>query len=62
MNTVRSLCVFHRGAVGPMPDLVPVLVVPGNGPAERGGDGAATAGPVLCVQAGVLLGLPEQLA
>lgn len=52
-----------RGAVGPVPDLVPLLHLPGRVPAK--GDrfsGAAPAGPVRRLRPGVLLGLQGQLA
>lgn len=58
----RFVCSRGRGAAGPVPDLVPVLDVPGRVPAEGVGGAAAPAGPVLRLHAGVLLGLQGQLA
>lgn len=52
-----------RGAVGPVPDLVPLLHLPGRVPTK--GDrfsGAAPAGPVRRLRPRVLLGLQGQLA
>lgn len=52
-----------RGAVGPVPDLVPLLQLPGRVSAE--GDrlpGTSPAGPVRRLCPGVLLGLQGQLA
>lgn len=60
---LKQLLCSTRGAAGPLPDVVPLLQLPGRVPAEGVGlPGAAAAGPVCRLRPGVLLCLQGKLA